>query len=154
MNHELEEADWRIRSAQLGSGNRGVSYHMDRMNLQALTVAAICILLAVGAQTLLKLAIVRSGGMPVLEIGIAGLVRKFLAVPYIFLAFGLYGLSAVLWLQVLTKVDFSVAFPMVSMTYVGTLFIGRFVFNEPVNLFRIVGVLLICSGVLFVIRSQ
>jgi drug/metabolite transporter (DMT)-like permease len=127
---------------------------MYRINLQALAVAAICIVLAVGAQTLLKLAIVRSGGMPVLEIGVGGLVRKFLAVPYIFLAFGLYGLSAILWLEVLTKVDFSVAFPMVSMTYVGTLFIGRFVFNEPVNLYRIVGVLLICSGVFFVIRSQ
>ncbi len=127
---------------------------MFRMNLQALVVAAICILMTVGAQTLLKLAIVQSGGMAVLEIGIGGLIRKFLAVPYIFLAFGLYGLGAILWLQVLTKVDFSVAFPMVSMTYVGTLFIGRFVFNEPVNLFRIVGVLLICSGVFCVIRSQ
>ncbi len=127
---------------------------MYRISLQALAVAAICILLAIGAQTLLKLAIVRSGGMPVLEIGVGGLFRKFMAVPYIFLAFGLYGLSAILWLEVLTKVDLSVAFPMVSMTYVGTLFIGRFLFGEPVSLFRVIGVLLICSGVFCVIRSQ
>ncbi len=127
---------------------------MHRLNLHALMLAAICILLAIGAQTLLKLAIVRSGGMPVLEIGIAGLFRKCVAVPYIFIGFGLYGVSAILWLEVLSKLDISEAFPLVSVTYVATLFIGRFLFYEPVNLSRIFGVLLICSGVFFVIRSQ
>ena len=127
---------------------------MYRLNVHALALAVICILLVVVGQTLMKLAIVRSGGMPVLEIGIAGLIRKFLSAPYILIGFALYGVSAILWLQVLTKLDFSVAFPMVSMTYVGTLLIGRFMFDEPVNLCRIVGVLLICSGVFFVIRSQ
>ena len=95
-----------------------------------------------------------SGGMPVLEIGIAGLFRKCVAVPYIFVGFGLYGVSAILWLEVLSKLDISVAFPMVSLTYIATLFVGRFLFNEPVNLCRVVGVLLICSGVFFVIQSQ
>ena len=127
---------------------------MDRLNLHALALAAVCILLAVGAQTLMKLAVVRSGGMPVLEIGLAGLVRKFMSVPYIFVSFMLYGVSAILWLEVLSKLDFSVAFPMVSSTYVGTLFVGRFVFDEPVNVYRVFGVLLICSGSFFVIRSQ
>jgi drug/metabolite transporter (DMT)-like permease len=129
-------------------------YLMHRLNLHALMLAGICILLAIGAQTLLKLAIVRSGGMPVLEIGIAGLFRKCVAVPYIFVGFGLYGVSAILWLEVLSKLDLSVAFPMVSLTYIATLFVGRFIFNEPVNVYRVVGVLLICSGVFFVIRSQ
>jgi len=127
---------------------------MFRLNLHALMLAVICILLVVAGQTIMKLAIVRSGGMPVLEIGMGDLVRKFMAAPYIFLGFGLYAVSAILWLQVLSKLDISVAFPMVSVTYIGTLFIGRFLFNEPVNFCRVVGVVLICSGVLFVIQSQ
>jgi len=127
---------------------------MDRLNQSALLLAAICIVLVIAGQTLLKLAIVRSGGMPVLEIGLAGLFRKCVSVPYIFIGFGIYGVSAILWLQVLSKLDISVAFPMVSTTYIGTLFVGRFIFDEPVNLFRVIGVLLICSGVCFVIRSQ
>jgi hypothetical protein len=57
----------------------------------------------------MKASIVRPGGMPVLENGIAGLRRKFVAVPCIFLGFGLYGVSAVLWLEVLSKLDFIVA---------------------------------------------
>jgi len=127
---------------------------MHRVNLHALALAFICILLVIAGQMLMKLAVVRSGGMPVLEIGIAGLVRKFAAVPYILIGFALYGVSSILWLEVLTKLDFSVAFPMVSVTYIGTLFVGRLVFDEPVNIYRIFGVLLICSGVFFVIRSQ
>ena len=127
---------------------------MHRVNLHALALAFICIVLVVAGQTLMKLAVLRSGGMPVLEIGIAGLVRKFAAVPYILVGFALYGVSSILWLEVLSNLDFSVAFPMVSVTYIGTLFVGRFMFNEPVNIYRIAGVLLICSGVFFVIRSQ
>ena len=127
---------------------------MQRIHPQALGLALICILLAVVGQTLMKLAIVRAGGMPVLEIGVGGLARKCIEVPYIFLGFGAYGLSAILWLEVLTDLDFSVAFPLVSISYVLALFIGRYLFDENVNLYRILGVLLICSGVFFIIRSQ
>jgi multidrug transporter EmrE-like cation transporter len=127
---------------------------MQRTNPHALELALFCILLAVVGQTLMKLAIVRSGGMPVLELGIGGLARKFIEVPYILLGFGAYGVSAILWLEVLTDLDFSVAFPLVSISYVLALFVGRFLFDENDNFYRILGVLLICSGVFFVIRSQ
>ncbi len=127
---------------------------MQRLNPQALGLALVCILLAVVGQTLMKLAIVRSGGMPVLEIGLRGLALKCIEVPYIFLGFGAYGVSAILWLEVLTELDFSVAFPLVSISYVLALFVGRYLFGENVNSCRILGVLLICSGVFFVIRSQ
>ncbi len=127
---------------------------MQRLNPQSFGLALICILLAVIGQTLLKLAIVRSGGMPVLDLGIGGLLRKCIEVPYIFLGFGAYGVSAILWLEVLTELDFSVAFPLVSISYVLALFVGRYLFGENVNSCRILGVLLICSGVFFVIRSQ
>ncbi|MDR3569355.1 MAG: EamA family transporter [Syntrophobacteraceae bacterium] len=127
---------------------------MQRTNPHALGLALFCILLAVVGQTLMKLAIVRSGGMPVLEIGVEGLARKFIEVPYILLGFAAYGASAILWLQVLTDMDFSVAFPLVSISYVLALFVGRFLFDENVNFYRILGVALICSGVFFVIRSQ
>ena len=127
---------------------------MHKLNLQALSLALFCILLAVVGQTLMKLAIVRSGGMPVLEIGLGGLVRKCIEVPYILLGFGAYGISAVLWLEVLSELDFSVAFPLVSVSYVLALFIGRYLFDESINFSRVVGVVLICSGVFFIIRSQ
>jgi len=127
---------------------------MQKLNPQALGLALVCILLGVVGQTLMKLAIVRSGGIPVLEIGLGGVIHKCLEVPYILLGFGAYGISAILWLEVLSDLDFSVAFPLVSISYVLALFIGRFLFDENVNVYRILGVALICSGVFFVIRSQ
>jgi drug/metabolite transporter (DMT)-like permease len=45
------------------------------------------------------------------------------------------------------------AFPMVSLTYVLSLVIGRLVFHETVGLDRVLGVLLILSGLFFVVRS-
>jgi drug/metabolite transporter (DMT)-like permease len=59
----------------------------------------------------------------------------------------------VLWLDVLSKLDFSLAFPMVGLTYVFTLLIGRFFFGEQVGWERIVGVGLILAGVSFLVRS-
>lgn len=127
---------------------------MHRLHVQGLGLALVCILLAVVGQTLMKLAIVRSGGMPVLEIGMGGLARKCIEVPYIFLGFAAYGASAILWLEVLTEMDISVAFPLVSISYILALFIGRFLFDENINIYRVFGVLLICSGVFFIIRSR
>jgi len=60
---------------------------------------------------------------------------------------------AILWLDVLSKLDFSLAFPMVGFTYVLTLLIGRFFFGEPVGWERMLGVGLIVFGILFLIRS-
>ncbi|MEJ2557741.1 MAG: EamA family transporter, partial [Anaerolineae bacterium] len=57
------------------------------------------------------------------------------------------------WLDVLSRLDFSLAFPMVSLTYVFSLVIGHFIFHETVGLDRVVGVLLIVSGLFFVVRS-
>ncbi|MGA2940060.1 MAG: hypothetical protein ABSF52_23615 [Syntrophobacteraceae bacterium] len=55
--------------------------------------------------------------------------------------------------DVLSKLDFSLAFLVVSLTYIATLLFGCFPFNGPVNLCRVAGVLIICSGVFVVIIS-
>ena len=73
--------------------------------------------------------------------------------PWVILGLACYALSSVLWLDVLSKLDFSLAFPLVSLTYVFQLVIGRFIFHEVVGWDRVVGVLLILGGLFFVVRS-
>jgi drug/metabolite transporter (DMT)-like permease len=73
--------------------------------------------------------------------------------PWVIVGFICYGLSSIVWLDVLSKLDFSLAFPMVGLTYVFTLLIGRFFFGETVGWERLVGVLLILGGLFFLIRS-
>jgi drug/metabolite transporter (DMT)-like permease len=118
-----------------------------------LLVALVAIMLLVGGQTLLKLGLNDVGGVSLFGENPMGSLLGLLRTPWIILGFACYGISSVLWLDVLSKLDFSLAFPMVSLTYVFQLLIGRFIFQEIVGLDRIVGVLLILSGLFFVIRS-
>jgi drug/metabolite transporter (DMT)-like permease len=69
------------------------------------------------------------------------------------IGFAAYGFSALLWLDVLSKLEISIAFPLVSITYVITLFVGKFVFGDVITWSRVLGVTIIIVGVIFVARS-
>ena len=118
-----------------------------------LLIALVAILLLVGGQTLLKVGLNVIGGISLFEGNPVGSLLGLFRTPWIILGFVCYGISAILWLDVLSKLDFSLAFPLVSLTYVFALIIGRFIFHETVGLDRIVGVLLILGGLFFVVRS-
>lgn len=125
-----------------------------RPMLMTIIVAIVSILLLVAGQTFLKVGLNQVGGVDFLGGNFQESAVKMFSTPYILLGFLLYGVSAILWLGVLSKLDFSFAFPLVSMTYVFALIIGRVVFHETITWERIVGVLFICVGVLFIMRSQ
>jgi drug/metabolite transporter (DMT)-like permease len=118
-----------------------------------LFIALVAILLLVGGQTLLKVGLNDIGGVSLFDGNPLGSLLGLFRTPWVILGFVCYGISAILWLDVLSKLDFSMAFPMVSLTYVFSLIIGRFIFHETVGLDRVVGVLLILAGLFFVIRS-
>lgn len=122
--------------------------------LVTLLIAIAAILLLVAGQTCLKLGLNAVGGVSFLGGDVRESVARLFATPYIALGFVFYGTSAILWLDVLSKLDFSFAFPLVSMTYVFSQIIGRFVFHETITWERLAGVCLIIVGVLFIMRSQ
>lgn len=64
-----------------------------------------------------------------------------------------YGLSMIFWLYVLSKLELSKAYPLVSLGYVFTLLLGYFLLHEPVNNYKILGVSLIILGVIFITKS-
>lgn len=66
--------------------------------------------------------------------------------------FLLYGLGAVVWLSVLSKWDVSKAYPMVGLGFVLTTVVGRLM-GEQVDAYRVIGVVLICMGIILVARS-
>ncbi|MBN1288226.1 MAG: EamA family transporter [Actinobacteria bacterium] len=59
----------------------------------------------------------------------------------------LYAISAVFWLIVLSRVDLSVAYPLVAAGYVVVVFYSWLVFKEDVKWFTWVGLILIVAGV-------
>jgi drug/metabolite transporter (DMT)-like permease len=118
-----------------------------------LLIALAAIVLLVSGQTLLKVGLNDIGGVSLFDGNPLASLLGLFRTPWIIVGFMCYGISAILWLDVLSKLDFSMAFPMVSLTYVFAIVIGRFVFNEAVGLDRVVGVLLILAGLFFIIRS-
>ena len=100
-----------------------------------------CTLLASG-QVFLKLALQR--------IGTFGWTREFwlgLLANWPFAACGMcYAVGSVLWMYVLKNYPFSMAYPMVSFSYVIGMFAAILVFHENVPVQRWIGVLLIVGG--------
>ena len=119
--------------------------------LRTILLGVVAILLLSTGQTLLKLGLNQIGGVS-LTSGLQA-VGKLLQTPWVALGLFFYMASTVLWLDVLSKLDFSMAFPMMGLNYVFVLLIGHFVFHEPVGLTRIMGVVLILTGIFVLVRS-
>ena len=66
---------------------------------------------------------------------------------------GLYGLSSILWIKVLSKVELSYAYPMISIGYVLILILSHFLFQENISFYRGLGVIFIILGVMIVAKS-
>ncbi|MCC7352237.1 MAG: EamA family transporter [Anaerolineae bacterium] len=79
-------------------------------------------------------------------------VRAF-TTPHVLLGFVAYFVSAVLWLIVLSRVELSLAYPVVSLGYVLVVLTSWLLLGEQVNLLRWLGVFVICVGVYLVTRS-
>jgi multidrug transporter EmrE-like cation transporter len=72
---------------------------------------------------------------------------------FILLGFLCYALSISLWLLVLSRVDVSFAYPFLSVGFIVTTVIGYLAFNENLSGYRILGILVICLGVIFISKS-
>jgi len=64
-----------------------------------------------------------------------------------------YVVSVVVWLLVLSRVEVSFAYPLLSVGYIVNAVAGYYLFQENLSLTRITGILIICVGVYFVTRS-
>ena len=80
-------------------------------------------------------------------------LTRMLTSPFVLFGLFLYAISAVLWLAVLSRVQLSYAYPMISIGYVLILILSWVFLNERLVYLRILGVLLICCGVFLVSRS-
>lgn len=67
--------------------------------------------------------------------------------PKLWIGLAIFGISAVFWLVVLSRVALSVAYPLVGLSYIVVVAIARFFFHEHVPALRWVGVSVIAMGI-------
>ncbi len=63
-----------------------------------------------------------------------------------------YGFSFILWFFVLSKMELSKAYPLISLGYVLTLVMGVFFLNESMSVAKITGIAFIMIGVFLLTR--
>lgn len=73
--------------------------------------------------------------------------------PYIMIGLCFYFVSLVLWLMVLSRVDVSFAYPMLSLGYIITPIAAHMLFKEPLPAIRMIATAIIIFGVYLVAKT-
>lgn len=73
--------------------------------------------------------------------------------PYIIAGFISYGVSIILWLWVLSKVDVSLAYPFQALGYIVVTILAWLIFQEDITLTRIIALMFICVGLIILAFS-
>jgi len=79
----------------------------------------------------------------------------FMVAGNLFILSGLvcYVVSVGVWLLVLSRVEVSFAYPLLSVGYIVNAVAGYYLFQENLSVTRITGIVIICVGVYFVTKS-
>lgn len=105
-----------------------------------------------GGQFFLKLGALRLG-----EANATNFVSHILRIaltPELVIGLTLYGVAAIAYILILTRVNLSVVGPSVALSYVFSVLLGYFVFQEALPLARLLGLGFITLGVILVISPR
>ena len=122
--------------------------------MQTILLVLMPVLISVVGQLLLKKGMSMVGQFDFADFGniIPQFYRAFTN-PWVFAGFVFYFVSSLFWIIVLSRVELSVAYPMLSLGYVFVLVASFFLFNEQISAVRWLGVLVIMLGVTLISRS-
>ena len=113
------------------------------MNLNPLYLPLVAATISAFGQVLLKYAMLKHGPIAFSVSGLISLGTE----PRLIVALAMYAGALLMWLQVLSKVPLSVAYPMLAFTYVVVPFLAIFFFDERISGSQIVGIAFVLLGV-------
>jgi drug/metabolite transporter (DMT)-like permease len=79
---------------------------------------------------------------------------SILTIPELLFGLTCYGLGALAYILLLTRVDLSIAGPSASLVYVFSVLFGYLIFKENIPITRLVGLGFIISGVILVVWQK
>jgi len=94
--------------------------------------------------------------LPKFDLNAGGILSSVFTIifnPWVFLGLVMMVISMGSHLIVLSRVEISFAYPFLGLSFVLITLWGYFALGEDVTIYRVAGVLLICSGVALVARS-
>jgi multidrug transporter EmrE-like cation transporter len=114
-------------------------------------IMATSIGLAIAGQLLMKRGMIAFGTFPVSQM-LVKVIPMFLN-PWVFIGFVCFGLSSLFWLVVLSRMELSLVYPMVSVAYVIVALFSWYFFKENLTVIRWAGIAVIILGVVLISRS-
>jgi len=125
------------------------------MFAKSLILILVAVLLGVLGQLLLKMGMTQVGSLES-NGGLAGLIQMGMQVfsnLKVLGGFAAYGLSSLFWIVVLSKIDLSLAYPMLALNYVLVPLTAWLFLNEQVPPLRWLGIGVVILGVVVISRS-
>ncbi len=118
------------------------------MILKLLPLSLLQCMLLSGGQVLMKFGLTKAGDFS----WTWGYFQRLL-INWQFIGCGIcYGIGSVLWMYIIKNFPFSMAYPMVSISYVMGMFAAIIFFHEHIPMIRWVGVFLILSGCVLIAK--
>ena len=122
--------------------------------MKSIIMVLVPVLMGVVGQLFLKQGMLQIGKFAIAPAVLLPIFLKVATNLSVLTGLFLYGLSAVLWLVVLSRMALSIAYPLLSIGYIVVLFASWFFFKENIPAIRWIGVLVICFGVYLISRSS
>lgn len=97
------------------------------------------------AQVLLKFSTGKFAGLKETK-NIATIFWKIISNPYLVSGTACYVMSLVLWVYILTKAQLSIAYPLMSLSYVVVMILSVLFFRENINFVQWIGALFVVMG--------
>ncbi len=111
------------------------------------------VLLNTAAQLMLKAGMSQIGQFDFSLVNALPIGLKVAANPPILTGLCLYVMSVCVWLLVLSRVQVSFAYPMLSIGYIVNALAAYYFFGEPLSSLRMAGIFIIIAGVYVVAQS-
>lgn len=121
---------------------------MDSWLLIALSISS-----SVVAQTVIKMGVSNPDAADDASSGFVALITMIVQSPLVLLGLALYGVGALAWIMVLSRLNLSYAYPFLALNFVLITLISRLVLGEMIPTLRWFGLGFICIGILLVARS-
>lgn len=112
------------------------------------------VLLNAAAQLMLKAGMGQIGHFEFSAANVVPISMKVMANIPIISGLTMYVFSVVVWLMVLSRVQVSYAYPMLSIGYVVNAVAAYYLFGEPLSSIRVLGIFIIITGVYLVAQSN
>ena len=125
---------------------------MNTQLLPSIGLILLSTISGVAGQTALKLGVSKPG-VAETATGLFAIVALIFKSPLVLLGLGFYGLGALAWIAVLSRLDLSGAYPVLALNFVFVTLASRFILGETVPPLRWLGILVIIAGILLVARS-